>query len=151
VKISLRAACNGDFLFARNLYFQTMRGIIESLFGWDQAREERKFAEFFKVEEARIIIADEQDVGWIQEHVGHRSINLGSLYVMPEMQGRGIGTKVLNMLLTRAAGESKAMTLAVVKRNPARYFYLKRGFQVTHEDEHKFYMRADPGRPRQND
>jgi GNAT superfamily N-acetyltransferase len=76
-------------------------------------------------------------------------INLGSLYVMPEMQGRGIGTKVLNMLLTRAAGESKAMTLAVVKRNPARHSYLKRGFQVTHEDEHKFYMRADP-RPRQN-
>jgi GNAT superfamily N-acetyltransferase len=150
VKIALRAACSEDFVFARNLYFQTMRVIIESLFGWDQTREERNFAAFFKVAEARIIIADGQDVGWIQEQVEHGAINLGSFYVKPKMQGRGIGTKVLNILLTRAADQSKAMTLAVVKINPARHFYLKRGFQVTHEDEHKFYMRAEPGGPRQN-
>ncbi|MGA7752428.1 MAG: GNAT family N-acetyltransferase, partial [Candidatus Sulfotelmatobacter sp.] len=59
-----------------------------------------------------------------------------------------IGTKVLNILLARAADQSKAMTLAVLKINPARYFYEKRGFRITHEDRHKFYMRADPGGPR---
>jgi GNAT superfamily N-acetyltransferase len=111
---------------------------------------ERNFAGFFKVEEVRIIIADGQDVGWIQEQVEDRTINLGSFYVMPAMQGRGIGTKVLNILLTCAADQSKAMTLAVVKINPARYFYEKRGFRITHEDQHKFYMRADPGGPRQD-
>ena len=150
MRIALRAACNEDFVFARNLYFQTMRGIIESLFGWDQAREERNFAGFFKVGEARIITVDGRDVGWIQEQVEDEAIHLGSLYVIPEMQGRGIGTKVLNILLTGAADQSKAMTLAVVKINPARHFYLKRGFQVTHEDEHKFYMRVDPAGPLQN-
>jgi hypothetical protein len=64
VKIALRTACSEDFVFARNLYFETMRGMIERLFGWDQTREERNFAGFFKVEEVRII-ADGQDVGWI--------------------------------------------------------------------------------------
>lgn len=118
--------------------------MIERLFGWDQTREERNFAEFFKVEEVRIIIADGQAVGWIQEQVEDMTINLGSFYVMPGMQGHGIGTKVLNILLESAADQSKAMTLAVVKINPARYFYEKRGFQITHEDQHKFYMRADP-------
>jgi GNAT superfamily N-acetyltransferase len=122
--------------------------MIERLFGWDQAREERNFAGFFKVDEVRIITADNQDVGWIQEQVENRTINLGSFYVMPAMQGRGIGTKVLDILLARAADQSKAMTLAVVKINPARYFYEKRGFRITHEDQHKFYMRADPGGPR---
>ena len=150
VKIALRTACGGDFVFARNLYFETMRGMIECLFGWDQTREERNFAGFFKVEEVRIIIADGQDVGWIQEQVEDRTVNLGSFYVLPAMQGRGIGTKVLDILLTRAADQSKAMTLAVVKINPARYFYEKRGFRITHEDQHKFYMRADPKRPLQD-
>ena len=150
MKIALRTACSEDFVFARDLYFETMRGMIERLFGWDQSREERNFAGFFKVEEVRIIIADEQDVGWIQEQVENRTINLGSFYVMPAMQGRGIGTKVLDMLLARAADQSKAMTLAVVKINPARYFYEKRGFRITHEDQCKFYMRADPGGPRQD-
>ena len=124
--------------------------MIERLFGWDQEREERNFAAFFKVYEVRIITADDRDVGWIQEQVENRMINLGSFYVMPAMQGRGIGTKVLNILLARAADQSKAMTLAVLKINPARYFYEKRGFRITHEDQHKFYMRADPGGSRQD-
>ena len=150
MKIALRTACGEDFVFARNLYFETMRAMIERLFGWDQTREERNFAEFFKVEEVRIIIADGQDVGWIQEQVEDRTINLGSFYVMPAMQGRGIGTKVLKLLLTGAADQAKVMTLAVVKINPARHFYEKRGFRITHEDQHKFYMRADPGGPPQD-
>ena len=148
VKIALRTACSEDLVFARDLYFETMRAIIERLFGWDQTREERNFAGFFKLQEARIIIADGQDVGWIQEQVEDTTINLGSFYVMPGMQGRGIGTKVLEMLLRRAADQSKAMTLAVVKTNPARHFYEKRGFRITHEDQHKLYMRADPEGPR---
>ena len=120
MNIVLRAACDDDVAFARNLYFETMREIIERLFGWDQSREEEHFARFFKLDEVRIITADGQDVGWIQEQISDRSINLGSLYVATSMQGRGIGTEALQMLLERAASESNAMTLAVVKINPAK-------------------------------
>jgi GNAT superfamily N-acetyltransferase len=120
-----------------------MRWIIERLFGWDPAREGKNFAQFFRLDEVRIITADEQDVGWIQEQVDDATINLGSFYVMPMMQRRGIGTQVLQMLLARARNQSKAITLAVVKINPALRFYEKHGFRITHEDQHKFYLRAD--------
>jgi ribosomal protein S18 acetylase RimI-like enzyme len=120
-----------------------MRWIIERLFGWDPAREDKNFAQFFRLDEVRIITADEQDVGWIQEQVDDTTINLGSFYVMPMMQRRGIGTQVLQMLLARARNQSKAITLAVVKINPALRFYEKHGFRITHEDQHKFYLRAD--------
>jgi GNAT superfamily N-acetyltransferase len=144
VNITLRTACDDDVAFARNLYFKTMREIIERLFGWDQSREEKNFARFFELDEVRVITADGQDVGWIQEQISDGSINLGSFYVAPTMQGRGIGTHVLRMLLERAASELRAMTLAVVKINPARQFYEKRGFRTTHEDEHKCYMSVAP-------
>ena len=120
-----------------------MRWIIERLFGWEPAREDKNFAQFFRLDEVRIITADEQDVGWIQEQVDDTTINLGSFYVMPMMQRRGIGTQVLQMLLARARNQSKAITLAVVKINPALRFYEKHGFRITHEDQHKFYLRAD--------
>ena len=120
-----------------------MRWIIERLFGWDPAREGKNFAQFFRLDEVRIITADEQDVGWIQEQVEDTTINLGSFYVMPMMQRRGIGTQVLQMLLARARNQSKAITLGVVKINPALRFYEKHGFRITHEDQHKFYLRAD--------
>ncbi|HME34835.1 MAG TPA: hypothetical protein VKF84_06325 [Candidatus Sulfotelmatobacter sp.] len=63
MKIALRTACSEDFVFARSVYFETMREMIERLFGWDQAREERNFAGFFKVDEVRIITADGQECG----------------------------------------------------------------------------------------
>ena len=144
MNIRLRTACDDDVAFARNLYFETMREIIERLFGWDQNREEKNFARFFKLDEVRIITADGEDVGWIQEQISEESINLGSFYVAPTMQGRGIGTQVLRMLLEAAALESKAITLAVVKINPARQFYEKRGFRTMHEDKYKLYMSALP-------
>jgi GNAT superfamily N-acetyltransferase len=144
MNIGLRAACNEDFVFARSVYFETMRWIVERLFGWDEAREEKNFAEFFKLDEVRIITADAQDVGWIQEQVDSTSINIGSFYVMPVMQRHGIGTQVLQILVAQARNQSKAITLAVVKMNPALHFYEKHGFQTIKQDEHKFYMRADP-------
>ena len=144
MNISLRPACDEDFAFVRDVYFATMRSIIESLFGWDQVREEENFARFFRVDEARIITAEGRNVGWIQEQVDDTGINVGSLYVMQKMQRRGIGSQVLWTLLAHAADQSKAITLAVVKINPARHFYEKHGFRITREDKYKFYMRADP-------
>src|SRR5580658_7832829 len=36
MEVHVREANLADVEFARSLYFQTMRGMIESLFGWDQ-------------------------------------------------------------------------------------------------------------------
>ena len=102
------------------------------------------FARFFKLGEVRIITADGRNVGWIQEKVDSTSINLGSFYVTPVMQRRGIGTQALEILLAHARNRTKAITLAVVKINPAVHFYEKHGFRITHEDHQQFYMRADP-------
>ena len=142
MNISLREASDKDIAFARSVYFETMRWIIERLFGSDQLREEKKFEEFFSLDEAQIIVADGQDVGWIAEQVNNESVNIGSFYVIPQMQSRGIGTRVLQMLMVEARGQSKAMTLAVVKFNPALRFYERNGFRVTSEDQYKFYLSA---------
>jgi GNAT superfamily N-acetyltransferase len=144
VDIKLRAAREGDFGFARGVYFETMRWIIERLVGWDEIREEKNFAQFFKLDEVRIITANGQDVGWVQEQIEDTTINMGSFYVTPAMQRKGVGTRTLQMLLEHARKRTKAITLGVVKINPAVHFYEKHGFRTTHEDEQKFYMRADP-------
>ncbi|AEU38187.1 GNAT family N-acetyltransferase [Granulicella mallensis] len=147
MEIGFRKAQAEDLAFARNLYFETMRWMIERLFGWDQAREEAYFIGFFRLDEVRIITVDNRDVGWIQERLEGTSIDLGSLYVIPAMQRQGIGTQVLQMLLARARSQSKTITLAVVKINPALQLYARHGFRITHEDAYKFYMRADPRFP----
>jgi ribosomal protein S18 acetylase RimI-like enzyme len=57
------------------------------------------------------------------------------------MQRRGIGTRVIRTVLDAARQQSRAVTLAVMKINPAvkQYQRLGRlGFEITHEDKHKF-------------
>jgi ribosomal protein S18 acetylase RimI-like enzyme len=60
------------------------------------------------------------------------------------MQGKGIGTSVIQDLLHLAEHRSQAVTLAVMKINPAVRLYQRLGFHPTHEDDYKVYMRADP-------
>jgi hypothetical protein len=54
----------------------------------------------------------------------------------------------MRILIEEAARENKAVTLGVVKTNPARRLYERLGFSVTHEDQYKFYMRRHPDRTR---
>jgi GNAT superfamily N-acetyltransferase len=143
MEISLRAAQPDDFLFARQMYYETMRWISERLFGWDQAREDEKFAQQFKLDEVEIVVVDGRDAGWLQTQNDQRAITLGQLYVTPALQRRGIGTEVLGRVLERARRERKAVILSVAKINPARRLYERHGFHTTHEDRYKVYMRRD--------
>jgi ribosomal protein S18 acetylase RimI-like enzyme len=141
--IRLRASQPRDFDFARRVYFETMRSMIERLFGWNQTRQEETFTRWFNLDEVSIITVDGIDVGWIQQRADSSEIFLGSIYVVPAMQGRGIGTHVLRSLLVSAKDQARVLTLAVMKINPAIRLYERLGFRITHEDEYKLYMRAD--------
>ena len=61
--------------------------------GGTKSAELKNFAQFFKLDEVRIITADGEDVGWIQEQIEDATINLGSFYVTPVMQRQGVGTQ----------------------------------------------------------
>ncbi|HEX4227839.1 MAG TPA: GNAT family N-acetyltransferase [Bryobacteraceae bacterium] len=142
--VRLRAFQDRDFEFVRELYFETMRWAIERYFGWNRLQQEENFSTWFKPNEARIITADGTDAGWIQQRHDASEIFLGSIYVTPAMQGKGIGTSVIQDLLHLAEHRSQAVTLAVMKINPAVRLYQRLGFHPTHEDDYKVYMRADP-------
>ena len=142
--VRLRPYQTRDFDFVRLLYFETMRWAIERVFGWDESRQCASFAEWFKHEEVSVITADGLDVGWIQQRLDDKGILLGSIYIAPAMQRKGIGSRVIQALLRLARKKSKPVTLAVMKINPARALYERLGFRITHEDEYKVYMRADP-------
>jgi ribosomal protein S18 acetylase RimI-like enzyme len=81
-----------------------------------------------------------------QRRLDDGGIFLGSIYVVPEMQRKGIGSRVIRSLLVLDRQKSKPVTLAVMTMNPAYALYERLGFRITHEDEHTVYMRADPVR-----
>jgi ribosomal protein S18 acetylase RimI-like enzyme len=143
MRIALIPAASGDYEFARETYYATMRWFIERLFGWNQAEQDASFASQFRLADARLIVADDQRVGWIQTQQSQSAVTLHQFYVVPALQRRGIGTRVLEMVIQEACNQGRSLKVAVVKINPAKSLYDRHGFRVTHDDEYKYYMSLD--------
>lgn len=94
--------------------------------------------------EVQIITLDGSDVGWLQTKIQDSKLFLAQIFVDSSFQCRGIGTEVMNRLISEAARADQPVVLGVVKINPAVRLYKRLGFQITHEDERKLYMRRDP-------
>jgi GNAT superfamily N-acetyltransferase len=145
--VRLRPAVVADLAFCRRIDHETMRWIIDELFGWDETRQGDNFARKWRVEEVRIITVGAgdawQDAGWLQTAPRDDAIFVKEIYLDLPFQRRRIGTHVMQIVIDEAQRQSKAVTLGVVKINPARRLYERLGFHVTHDDEYKFYMRRE--------
>jgi GNAT superfamily N-acetyltransferase len=136
-RVSFRPARPEDFAYCAKLYFAGREGAME-----DPGLVE-DLGRRWEVDEVRIITLDGGDVGWLQSAIREASLFIVQLFIDQAFQRRGIGTEVMHRVIKEAAAASRDVTLGVVKANPARQLYARLGFQVTHEDERKFYMRRD--------
>jgi len=141
--ITTRGAELQDFEFCQRLYFESMREIIAVLH-LDMAQQHEVFARQWQAAEVRILATAGEDIGWMQTAPADDAVLLKQLYLARRFQRRGIGSRVLWSLIDETRCVHKAITLGVVKINPARRLYERLGFRITHEDQHKFYMRREP-------
>jgi GNAT superfamily N-acetyltransferase len=142
---TLRPAAADDLPFARRLYLDNVREVSQRAgFAWDEARQTANFDARFIAGEVSVIVLDGEDIGWMQIAAREGEFFLKQFFVHPKHQRRGVGTALLQDLIERARRERKAVTLGVVKGNPARSLYERHGFHVTSEDEYKVYMAIEP-------
>jgi ribosomal protein S18 acetylase RimI-like enzyme len=97
--------------------------------------------------QVRIVTLDGTDIGWLQSLVKDDALFLGQLFVDGALRRQGIGTQLVRGLIEEAAQAGRAVTLGVVKTNPALRLYERLGYRTTHEDKRKFYMRRDLQEP----
>ena len=67
-------------------------------------------------------------------------IRLQQFFVVPDRQGRGIRSEVLNLLVPVWDAASKPVVLTVLHNNSARRLYERFGFAVTGKDGVKLRM-----------
>jgi ribosomal protein S18 acetylase RimI-like enzyme len=142
-RINLRAARSQDFGYCESLYFAGMKEIIQEL-NLEMTAQVATFRQQWEVAQVRIITLDGADVGWLQSTTRNDNLFLGQIFVDAIFQGRGIGTEVMRRIIGEASRARRAVTLGVVKTNPALRLYTRLGFRVTHDDKRKFYLRRDP-------
>jgi GNAT superfamily N-acetyltransferase len=144
--VAFRPAGPDDFDYCERLYFAEMEQINREL-KLDRNLQRASFRHQWRVSEVRIITLDGADIGWLQSRTQDGAFFLAQLFVKAPLQRRGIGTAVMHRLIDEATGAGRAMTLGVVKINPAKRLYERLGFRTAHEDARKFYMRREPDAP----
>lgn len=141
-QIHLRPARAQDFDFCASLYFAGMEEAIREL-NLDMAAQIASFRRQWDSTEVRIVTLDGRDIGWLQSRVLDEALFLAQLFVHGAHQRQGIGTEILHRIGDEAARAGRAVTLGVIKTNPALRLYERQGFRITHEDDRKYYMRRE--------
>ncbi len=143
-EIDLRPAVAADFDFARGLHHAGMRWLGERLHGrWDDAAQDARFEQKFVLREVRIVVAGGDDAGYLQTAVDGGDVVIKELHIDAAFQNRGIGTKVLRMLLAEARRKTMPLAVTVVAFNPALAFYQRAGFRIVSEQDQRFRLRHE--------
>lgn len=137
--VTLRPATGDDYDFMRLLYHSTRAEEMER-FPFDAAQRaaflDQQFAAQFQhyavhypTCERNIIESNGTRIGrmWVDEW--RDQIRLVDIALTPEWRGSGVGTKLLQDLLARAAAARKPVTIHVEAFNPALRLYLRLGFE----------------------
>ncbi|WP_373284643.1 GNAT family N-acetyltransferase [Kroppenstedtia guangzhouensis] len=69
---------------------------------------------------------------------------LQHIELLPQFQGKGIGSKLICRLINKARKKNVPVSLTVLKQNPAIRLYKRLGFSFTGETEIKYEMTVWP-------
>lgn len=141
---SLRAATADDAHWIAELRAVVLRADLERLGRFDPARVRQRFLSAFDPAVTQVVVADGRDVGSIAARREDHALWIEHFYLTPELQGRGIGSRVLRAHLASAAGGPPAR-LNVLQGSRARALYERNGFVVESEDPVDVFMVRHPG------
>lgn len=138
---TLRPANPNDAPLFYSVIERTMREFIFMTWGlWDEARVQNEAQIHSRSPNSQIIEIDNTAIGVLQVARHLDRIELEQIYLLPEYQRLGIGTALINRLITEAAASIVPVRLRVLVVNPAKQLYECLGFVITETTPEFFYM-----------
>ena len=121
-----------------------LKSYIEKIWGWDEDFQIQFHQQNFHVDETKIIKINEAAAGVVEIKEDAHKIFISSLYLLPQYQNKGIGSSIIQQLITKATVENKRVELEVLKINTeAQKLYKKLGFVLIEGDDTKYFMYKD--------
>ncbi len=133
--IRFTPAASGDFERLLALRILVMREHLERIGRFDPDRARARFAAGFAPTDMKLIQIQDRFAGCVSLGAGTGGLELAHFYLHPDFQGRGLGSAVLEMLLTGTGAACVTVRLSVLKQSPARRFYERHGFVLEREGE----------------
>jgi ribosomal protein S18 acetylase RimI-like enzyme len=142
--LKLRPVMLEDEPFLRQLFASTRADEL-ALMGWDEKQKEafiamqfnaqnQQYAMSYPQAEHKIIVLYEDQIGRLIVDKSDTGFTLVDIALLPAHRGAGIGTHLIEDLLTKAGLAGKPVTLSVWHTNPAKKLYERMGFSAANND-----------------
>ena len=142
---TLRPAAASDSAFAFWVWKAAMQPYVEATWGWDENDQRRRQQEEFDALSYRVVEADGEPIGTLIVKHAPDHICLSGLYLLPEHQRCGRGSRILEGMLAEGQAQGLPVRLRVLRVNPqARRLYERMGFVAIDEEEHFAVMEKAP-------
>jgi GNAT superfamily N-acetyltransferase len=144
--IDIRPVTDADFPFLFRLQEILRRPALEATAGWDSAAQSVRLRATVRPGRDQIIVHAGRDIGVLGVTRQPHRLWLRRIQLLPDCQGKGIGTAILRAILAQGRAARLPVFLRVRRDNPAVRLYERLGFRITGEDEARLEMTAEPDR-----
>lgn len=143
-EIELRTATQANAEFIFYVTKTTLREYVTQLWGWDEQWQRAHFQERFDPNQDEVIVLAGRDIGVISVEQKEDELFLSKIYILPDYQGRGIGTYLIQSVLNRATDSGLPVALQVLTVNPVKRLYEHLGFVEVEKTSTHILMRKMP-------
>lgn len=135
---------SGDFEALVAIRVAAMRESLERVGRFDPERARARLWNSFFPEHSRFIVSGTARAGFYALRPTPEGWHLDHLYVLPEFQGRGIGTAVVKEIFRDADRRCISIFVGALKESASNRFYERLGFSKTGESEWDIYYHRLP-------
>lgn len=128
-RVGLRRAACSDLLKLFEIHRAVFLPHIARIWGWDERWQRANFLEEIATASTWVLQVDNELAGYLQVQDQAERIYLRNIALLPVLQGRGVGTRLLVQLQAKATARDMPIELSVFRTNvAARRFYERLGF-----------------------
>ena len=144
-ELSIRKARASDSEFVFTVKKSAFREYVEQVWGWDDSYQRRLHNRRFAAQDVYIIRFREVSIGFLAVSHTSDTLKVNQLFILPEYQGKGIGSACMNRIIDDANLEQKSVVLQVLKVNTRGIaFYQRLGFTIVGESTTHVQMEKLP-------
>lgn len=133
---------NTDYEFLYEVKKNAYKKYVEQCWGkWDDIDQKNRFKESMEktFDRTYIIMFNDKRICFYQgQVVNERTYYIENICIIPEYQGKGIGTEILKSVINEYS--DKNIEIQYFKQNPVGNLYKKLGFEPNGETEFHYQM-----------
>ena len=124
-------------------YRRTVGEYVATAWGWDESFQREGFWTHHPLNGFEVIEIENGFAGGLHVAEDEADLYIRMIFLLPEFQGRGIGSALINEIHATARKRKKGLCLKVICCNPAASLYERLGFKLVDENDSSKNMRWD--------